>query len=278
MVAENSRQLVEYQAQSLRLHHEAAVANIRGMAEIAYRQDQTNSLLSTFIGGMDRLNDSMNALNDGVNRIHDSMGALNATATATLDAIYTQTEVLQEGFEGIAARIMEHQEMLQEIANILRRPYGTKALELLQEADRALKNGMKTSSRDQQEEFKDAVRLLRDVLDNPIGSRNYAAWFQTGWLNWKFKGNLAEAEEAFYQAARLSGPKADLYHAYSLRHLAYIQYLQGRPVEAYDNMHKALHIRPDDHDAMYDAARYAAKIGCESEALQLLDKCRVCPT
>jgi hypothetical protein len=40
MVAENSRQLVEYQAQSLRLHHEAAVANIRGMAEIAYRQDK----------------------------------------------------------------------------------------------------------------------------------------------------------------------------------------------------------------------------------------------
>jgi hypothetical protein len=48
--------------------------------------------------------------------------------------------------------MMEHQEMLQEIANILRRPYGTKALELL-EADHALKNGMKASGRDQQEEF-----------------------------------------------------------------------------------------------------------------------------
>jgi tetratricopeptide (TPR) repeat protein len=252
MVAENSRQLVEYHAQSLRLHHEAAIANIRGMGEIAHRQDKTNSLLSALVGGMDQLSDSMDTL--------------NTTARETRDAVYAQTQVLQEGFEDIAVvlqegfediavilqegfediatRMMEQQRVLQEITNILRRPYETKALELLKEADRALKNGMQTSDRDQQEEFKDAARLLGGVLENPIGSRNYIAWFQAGWLNWKFKGNPAEAEEAFYQAARLSGPKADLYHAYSLRHLAYMQYLQGRCAEAYDNMHKALHITP----------------------------------
>lgn len=273
MVAENSRQLVEYQVQSLRLHHEAAVANIRGMAEIAYRQDQTNSLLSTFMGGMDRLNDSMNALNDGMNRLHDSIDALNTTATATLDAIYIQTEVLQKGFEDIATRMIEQQQVLEGIADILRRPYKTKALELLNEADRALRTGMKASDRDQVEEYKDAARLLRCVLDNPIGNRNYVAWFQTGWLNWKFTNSLAEAEEAFYQAARLSGPKADLYHAYSLRHLAYMQDLQGRPPEAYENICKALRFTPNDHDTMYDAARYAAKTCRESEAVELLDKC-----
>lgn len=85
--------------------------------------------------------------------------------------------------------------------------------------------------------------------------------------------NLAEAEEAFYQASRLSAPKANLYHANSLRHLAYMQYLQDRPAEAYDNMHKALRVTPDDHDPMYDLARYAAKTGREREALELLDKC-----
>jgi len=31
MIAENNQQLVEYQAQSLRLQHEAAVTNIRAM-------------------------------------------------------------------------------------------------------------------------------------------------------------------------------------------------------------------------------------------------------
>lgn len=259
MMADNNRQLVEYQARSLRLQHEAAIVNIRAMGEIAHRQDQTNSLLSTLVGSMDRLSTSMDTL--------------NATASETLDALYAQTEVLQEGFEDIAMRMMEQQRVLEGIADILRRPYKTKALELLNEADRALKTGMKTSGRDQQEEFKDAARLLRDVLDNPIGSRNYVAWFQIGWLNWKFTKNLAEAEEAFYQATRLSGPQADLYHAYSLRHLAYMQYLQDRPDEAYDNIRKALRITPNDHDTMYDAARYAAKTGHESEALEMLDKC-----
>ena len=185
MIAENNRQLVDYQAQSLRLQHEAAVVNIRAMGEIAHRQDQTNSLLSALVGGMDRLSNSMDAL--------------NTTASKTLDAVYEQTEVLQAGFEEIAAQMLEQQKVLQEIANTLRRPYKIKALELLNEADRALKTGMKASGRDQDEEYKDAARLLRDVLDNPIGSRNYVAWFQTGWLNWKSKQNLAEAEEAFYQ-------------------------------------------------------------------------------
>jgi len=105
------------------------------------------------------------------------------------------------------------------------------------------------------------------------GSRNYVAWFQAGWLNWKAKSNLAEAEEAFYQAARLSSSKADLYHAYSLRHLAYMQDLQGRPAEAYDTVQKALHVTSNDHDTMYDAARYAAKTGRERETLEMLDKC-----
>jgi hypothetical protein len=117
MIAENNRQLVEYQAQSLRLQHEAAITNICAMGEIAHRQDQTNSLLSVLVGGMGRLSDSMDTL--------------NATAKKTLDALYAQTEVLQEGFEEIATRMMEQQRVLQEIANILGRPYETKALELL---------------------------------------------------------------------------------------------------------------------------------------------------
>jgi hypothetical protein len=166
MVAENSRQLVEHQAQSLRLQHEAAIANIRGMAEIAHRQDQTNSLLSALVGGMDRLNQGMDQL--------------NATAAETLDAMYEQTDVLREGFEAIARQMLKQQRVLEGIADILRRPYETKALELLREADGALKMGMKSTGRDQQAEFADATRLLKEVLDNPIGSRNYVAWFQKG--------------------------------------------------------------------------------------------------
>ena len=259
MVAENTSQLVDYQERSFRLQQEAAVSNLRAMAELSHRQDETNGLLTTLVGGMDRLNEGIDDL--------------NATATETLDAVHMQTGVLRSGFEEIATRILEQQRVLNDIADVLRRPYETKALELLKEADRALKNGMKSSGRDQQEEFKDAARLLADVIENPIGSRNYVAWFQTGWLRWKFSGNVAEAEECFYQAARLSGQEADLYHAYSLRHLAYMQYLQEKYADAYSTVHKALALTPKDHDTLYDAARYAAKTGREAEALDLLDKC-----
>lgn len=252
MVADNSHQIVEYQAQMLQLQQQAAITNIRAMGEIAHRQDHTNSLLSALTGSMD---------------------TLNATATQTLHAVYAQTEVLQEGFEEIAARLLEQQRVLQQISDILRRPYKAKALELLNEADRALKTGAKASGRDQEEWYKDAARLLQDVLDNPIGRSNYVAWFQTGWLKWKFQRNLAEAEEAFYQAARLSASNADLYHAKSLHHLAEMQYLEGRPAEAYDTINRAFRVTPEDHDTMYDAARYAAKTGREREALELLDKC-----
>lgn len=184
-----------------------------------------------------------------------------------------QTQVLQEGFEDIAERMMEQQRVLEQIADILCRPYETKAQELFEEGDYALQNGMKASGRDQEEDYKDAMRLLREVLNNPIGSRNFVAWFKTGWLNWQFTRNLAEAEEAFYQAARLSGPEEDFFHNYSLCHLAYMQYLQGRSAEAYDTIHKALGVMPNDHDTMYGAARYAAKTDRESEALELLDRC-----
>jgi hypothetical protein len=76
------------------------------------------------------------------------MDTLNATASKTLDAVYEQTEALQAGFEEIAARMLEQQKVLQEIANVLRSPYEKKALELLKHAERALNNGMKTSGRD----------------------------------------------------------------------------------------------------------------------------------
>lgn len=259
MIAQDSHQIVEYQAQSLRMQYDAAITNLRGMAEIATRQDQTNSLLATLVGGVDLLNDSLDEL--------------NATAYETLDAIYAQTEVLHDGFQLIAERLLQEREVLEQIADILRHPYETEVSDLLEEADRALKQGMQSTGRDQKGEFTDATDLLNKIMENPIGRRNYVAWFQVGWLKWKYERKFAEAEEAFYQASRLSAPKADLYHAKSLRHMAYMQYLQGRFQDAYDSIHKAMLVRPDDHDIQYDAARYAARTGREAEALELLEKC-----
>lgn len=266
MTAANTSQLIAYQTQALSLQRDAAIANLRGLAEIAGRQDETNELLG-------QANGLLSCLVGGIDQLNQGMDALNETLAQTLDAVYAQSEILQQGFRQIAGQMLAQQQTLQQIADILSRPYETQALELLREADRALKTGMKANGRDQQEEFTDATRLLKQVLDNPIGSRNYVAWFQTGWLRWKNESRFAEAEEAFYQAARLSASNADLYHANALRHLAYMQYLQGKYEEAYTTIGKARRIVPDDHDIRYDAARYAARAGREQEALELLDKC-----
>lgn len=259
LIAESNRQLVEYQTQLLQLQHEAAISNIRNMTDNAYRQDQVNNLLSVLVSGVDQ--------------ISQSISSLNATEREVLHALNVQTDLMQTGFEDLAARMMEQQQELKNIGHLLSTPYETKVRELLNEAENALMAAIQSTDRDQLENFKDASRLLQEVVANPIGSRNYVAWFKTGWINWKFKQNLTEAEDAFYQAARLSASYENIYHTESLRHLAYMQYLQGHLDDAYKNILKALHIMSNDHDIMYDTARYAAITGNESDTLELLDKC-----
>ena len=192
-----------------------------------------------------------------------------------LDATNAQTEVLQQGFAATAELMIGQQATLLKMTRLLRNPYETKAHELLNEAERALKNGMQASGRDRQEEFKDAMRLLSEVLTNPIGSRDFVAWFQLGWLKWKDKNNLPDAEEAFYHAARLSGSQKKPHYVSSVRHLAYIQYLQGKHKDAYATIQKLLTLWPQDgdHEVLYDAARYAAKLLRHQEVIALLEKC-----
>ena len=259
MTARNSEELVKLQQKSLKMQRDAAVANIAAMGHLAAQQDQ-------MIAERQRGNELASQANAQLASISSELSALQYLTGET-------NRILDEGFADIAAKMLAQQKILREISEVLQRPYETQALELLQHAERALTQGMKSSGRDQQEEYQDATRLLRQTLDNAIGSRNYVAWFQTGWLHWKNDNDLAKAEEAFYQSSRLSAAEANLYHLRALSHLAYMQYLQGRHDDAYASIHKALDVAPDDHDLLYDAARYAAKTGRLDECLELLDKC-----
>lgn len=269
MIAENAGQMVEYQKNLLQAQQEACLSTISTISrfeKIADRQDQTNSLLNAVVG-------DINQLVDGIGHVNFSLDNLAASAEKTIDLLFQQTGILRRGFNEIALQMLEQKSLMQAIANTLCSPYETQALELVKEAENALAQGMKSSGRNQEEEFKDAERLLTKVLENPIGCRNYVAWFQTGWLNWKMEKDFPKAEEAFYQAARLSASKTDLYHSYSLRHCAYMQYLQGKFTEAYDTINKVLPTSQKDHDLLYDAARYAEKTNRTDEALELLNKC-----
>ena len=237
MIAENSKQLMDYHRASLRLQWESAADNLRAHQE-------TNRYLSSIEAGIDRLND---------------------TVTEGFDAV-------TDGLERISKQMMQQQRILNDIAEILRRPYEAKVLELRREAHKWLTSGMKTTGRDRDESWKDATRLLHTVIENPIGMQDYVVWFQHGWLLWKHKKNVPEAEEAFYRAQRLSAASRDLYHLKSLRHLAYMQYLQDKHTDAYATIQKALNVSRN-HATVYDAARYAAKTGREQESLSLLDEC-----
>jgi tetratricopeptide (TPR) repeat protein len=252
VMASNTTELVDCQRQLYSLQAAAAAANIQALNDLSAQQEETNTLMGSLLDGLD---------------------GLARTAGETLDAITCQTQVLEDGLSAIAEGLMQNQKTLTTIANTLAQPYETKVRELLREADVALRAGMHAAGKERGAEFEDTNRLLREVLDNPIGSRNYVAWFQTGWLLWQHENKIPEAEEAFFNAARLSKTSEDLYHLNSLRHLAHMQYLQARIEDAYSTIAKAKDLAPSDHDTLYDVARYAARTGRVDEATALLHKC-----
>ena len=197
-------------------------------------------------------------------------------ANRNLRAIKKGIRAIERSLQSVSDQLFEQQQTLESIADILQRPYEVKALELRREADKWLTSGMNNTGRERDEDWKDATRLLQAATNNPVGMQDYVAWFQIGWLQWKHEQDIAQAEQSFYRAMRLSASNKDLYHIKSVRHLAYMQYFQNKFQDAYLTIKKAPVAGLDPvtlHDTMYDAARYSAKIGNDKEAMGLLSKC-----
>jgi len=244
MIAENTHDLVDYQRALLRLQVESTAANVGMMREIALRQNAANDLL----------------------------GEIREETSAVREAIEHLDDAKERGLTRIAARLIKQQEILLEIAEVLRKPYETQALEIRNQADKWLKSGMRHTGREREDDYTDTMRLLREVTKNPIGNQDCVTWFQIGWLLWKHKASIAAAEQSFYRAARLSEERGDLYHVLSVRHQSHMQYLQGRHQDAYVTIQKILR-ESRDPETLYDGARYAAKTGRTEEAIGLLDIC-----
>jgi tetratricopeptide (TPR) repeat protein len=270
MVA-GKNELVNLHAASLCLQAKTAGLTLRAMGEIADREDVTNDHLAALVEGMD-------SLGSGMERMGEGLDDLKATVSATLDALQDQTEALREGLGLMADRMLAQHRALLDIAWTLRRPYETRMLELREQADKWLTNGMSNTGRERDDDYNDAMQLLQEVIKNPIGNQDYVTWFQIGWLLWQHSAKLPEAEQAFYRASRLSAPHTNQYHGLSVRHFAYMQDLQGRHEEAFQTMQKIVDVASDP-DALYDTARYAAKTGRKREALTLLEQCiKLVPT
>ena len=267
MIAERSEDIVGYQSKILNAQYATAVANIRGMAAIASNQAQTNDMLAS--------------LGYGIDGLRAGVDDLNATASETLDAVYAQTDIIREGLSELADLLLQQGAAIRNVADILRKPYETQALELIKEAERALKQGMKSTGRTRKAEFDDAKRLTLAAIENPIGSRNFIVWFQQGWLQWKIDNNIEAAEESFFQSRRLNvldrnpqyREENTLLAVNSIRHMAYMQYLQSKYEDAYQTIQEAHSLIFFDYDICYDTARYAARTGRQDEALARLDDC-----
>jgi tetratricopeptide (TPR) repeat protein len=199
--------------------------------------------------------------------------ALIAVMTApppTGTPAFTPTDIVEHDLVSRLHRLRERGTLVE---NVLTNPaFAGGESQLLIEAARAAKNGMTSTGRDQQEEFKDALGLFREAQEGAIGNRNYVVWFQIGWILWKQGAQLAEAEEAFYQAYRLSAATQDVFYYLSQRHRAYLQFLQNKFGEASDTISRAVSLYGDDPDTLVDAARYASASKKPDDAANLLRK------
>lgn len=161
----------------------------------------------------------------------------------------------------------------QETFETLTANYDPMLREMAMQGRQALKNGIQLEGREQTEELKDALKLLQGVLNNPIGSRNYAVWFEVGWLQWALGEPLSTVADSFYHTARLSNNSNATYRLRALRHQAFILGQQGKWSEAWELGKQVLSLA-DDEDALLwiEVARYALQAGHTDEATPLLKK------
>jgi len=270
LISDNTEQIIEYQERAFRHDREEAIQNLRALAAVGTEQDRANIRLEEIAH---RIAYQTDVIREGFEEVSDELRQLNAAMEDLVDAVNEQTRIIHAGFEKISGELAAQRQILSEIRELIRNPDDTGSSEWLREAIFATKKGGRNLGRDRKAHFDDAMRLLSDVVNNSIGSRNCVAWFYMGWLFWKEKANFPQAAEAFFHAARLSDREHQCWYVPSLRHLAELQYLQGQFFhDAHTTIQKAIIAAPEDFLILFDAARYAAKIGKDDEAVQLLER------
>ena len=257
-IAQSTQQIAQVQTISLAMQAEAASENHRQLAEMGF--------------GIDCMNEGISYLQDQMAGVGQGISELNDTALRTESALYSIGDLLGEWLSAISQQMALEQKTMESIADTLRRPLETEALEIRKHADHAMTSGMAGDGQNRREWYADAMELFRKAVDNPIGKQDYVAWFQIGLLLWKADDNLTEAEQAFSRSARLSAPSRDYYHVESLCHLAYMRYLQGNHDGAHEAIQDAMQVSGA-CEVLFDGARYSAVTSRYDDAIKLLEEC-----
>jgi len=257
MAAENTRQIRDLQAAQLGLQASQAAQMHSDLAQLGF--------------GMDALGDQMGAVYDQLGQVGRGVAELNATAQDALGALLGMHGMLDEWLSTLSEQLSRQQATMTQIAEDLRKPLQTEVLEMRKHADHALTSGMRAQGDEAREWYGDALELLGQAVENPVGKQDYVAWFQIGWIRWKLERNHKTAEQAFGRAARLSKPAGDPYYVESLRHLAHARYLQTDLAGALDAILQAEEADPSPQ-VLYDGARYRAVNGSAADAALVMER------
>ena len=223
------------------------------------------------------------AVTDSLDSLRETASGLVATSAATAQQIEYVNEhlagmedTLSGGFAAVAGglaalsvQMARLSAQMAEIADLLANPHRTETEELLKAAEQALQSGMRSQGKVRAAEFRDAMSLIREVLRDPIGQRNPAAWFHRGWLEWKDLDSMERAEGSFFHAARLARAQP---RALALRHLAHVRYLRRDFPGAVTAIHEALEVTPGRPELLYDGARFLCASGDRAAGLDWLGR------
>ena len=256
-VARNTAQMRDLQAAQLHMQAQSAAQMHQDLSAISFGLDDVND-------GLIAVQEEMAAVNAGIDR-------LQTIAEHTEQALYDMHAMLDGWLAQLSGQLLEQQETMTTISEDLLRPLEVQVQELRRHADHALESGMASTGSTRAEWYSDAMELLVKAVDNPVGKQDYVAWFQIGWLRWKALDDPAAAEDAFARAARLASPTGNVLYVESLRHLAYMQYLQGNHSGVLDTIKSALESSAD-AEVIFDGARYEAVNGHQPRALELLEQ------
>ena len=260
-----------------------AAVNMRAMGE-------SNRILSEVSGDISGILVEAQHINDNLQRIDETLVGGFEQVVSSLDSGFHATV---EALRAVANLLHENQKTLATISETLSHRYSAEAKELLAEGQKWLEEGATSDELKESDTFEarkaldyweTALKRFNDVVANKVGEQNYMAWFNIGWLRWKLRAERHEgdrsvlmelfqdAEKAFYTAQLYSAPKRDLLHTKALRHMAEMQYLQGKYDEAWQTVQRALTVNRE-YETIYNAARYAAKLGRKKELVACLDEC-----
>lgn len=165
------------------------------------------------------------------------------------ERLYKIRDVLDVGFDTLAASLDITNSELQKMTDILANPTKTQSLEYARRASSSLKNGW------HEEALEDFVKVVE------LDKFNYIARYLMGVLLAEKKGDASSAFEAFASAARYAKPESKYYCSSSQYWQGIICNLQGRTDDALKFALAALETDPLNTGAVFLAAELYAKKG-----------------